>query len=92
MKLPRLVITTFAKKCHLKVVDIKEYVTSHHSLTNAVQLRRLESMNLFLNAQWQRMRKAWNNHDSIIDTVNGDCLLELADIVTQTGAEVKEIY
>jgi hypothetical protein len=62
MELPRLVITTFAKNCHLKVVAIEEYMASHQSLNNAVQLRRLESMNLFLDAQWKRMQKAWNDH------------------------------
>ena len=91
MKLPRLFITTFAKKCCQKVVYIEEYMASHQKMTVMVQLERLEIMNSILEAQWQRMQTAFYNHNPMIDTVDKECLLELADVVTWTAAEVEEI-
>lgn len=90
MKEPKLVVTMFADKLHLKVVDIEEYIESHRSSINAPQLRRLVDMNEYLDAQWQRMQQAWIEHDPINDRVDGDCLPELADIVMKTEIEVEE--
>ena len=83
MKLPRLVITTFARKCHQKYVDIKDYMEPHQVMTAAhykcaaaVQLERLECMASSLEAQWHQM--TWYSHNSMVDPVNTEFLLKLA--------------
>ena len=47
-------------------------------------------MNKAMKAQFGRMKQAWIDHDPTVDKVDDNCLPEIAGIVSETEAEVRE--
>jgi hypothetical protein len=96
MTTPLTIFNTLAWKCHQKMADVEYCMESHRKMTAAryecaaeVQLERMERMSLRLNIQWQQMRDTWHRHD--IATDDTATLIEIAEVVTRTGATVEEI-
>ena len=59
-------------------------------LLDPTQWRRLKQMNKDMKDQFVRMKRAWTDHNPQVDTVDDNCLPEIARIVSETEVEVRD--
>ena len=67
MKLPKLVINSFRKNCHAKIMKIEAFIAEHEEIDlTSAKLEKLKRLNTALKGQWGRMEAAWYKHDQTV--------------------------
>ena len=86
MKLPRLVINSFKRRCQLKIDNIKAFMAGQKNLTSA-RLEKLQWLTTALTDQWRRKETAWFAHlvPELMSSGEVALLRELDEIVEATG-------
>ena len=95
MKLPRLVINSFQRRCQLKVDNVEAFLEELKGQENLtpVQLEQFQRLTTALTDQWGCMETAWLAHlvPAPASTEEAALLQELDAIVVATGKAVTAI-
>ena len=95
MKLPRLVINSFRRRCQLKVDNIEAFLVELEGQEGlmTVQLEQFQRLTKALTDQWGRMEAAWLAHlvPATVSTEEAALLRELDAIVAATRKAVAAV-